>query len=76
MTAGGPNLTPKRHFYTQSLLEWLKSFLLRPGIEELIDKTYHHTPNPHVMCCLWDSPAWQDLPGRFSDEQEPVRVRG
>ena len=66
MTADGPQLTPKHRFYTQSLLEWLKSFLLRPGIEELIDKSYHHTPNPHIMCCLWDSPAWQDLPGQFS----------
>ncbi len=66
MTPDGPHATPKRHFYTQSLLEWLKSFLSRPGIEEIIDQSYQHVPNPHTMCCLWDSPAWQDLPGQFS----------
>ena len=66
MTPNGPRTTPKRHFYTQSLLEWLKSFLSRPGIEELIDRSYQHVPNPQAMGCLWDSPAWQDLPGQFS----------
>ena len=66
MTANGPRSTPKRHFYTQSLREWIKFFLSRPGIEELIDQSYQHVPNPHVMACLWDSPAWQDLPDKFS----------
>ncbi len=66
MTADGPCLVPKHHFYTQSLLEWLKSFLLHPGIEDLIDLSYQYTPNLHAMDCLWDSPAWQDLPGQFS----------
>jgi hypothetical protein len=66
MTANGPHATPKRRFYTQSLREWLKFFLSRPGIEDLIDQSYRHTPNPHFMGCLWDSPAWQDLPGHFS----------
>ena len=49
MTADGPRSTAKRHFYTQSLHEWLKFFLSRPGIEELIDQSYQHTPNPHIM---------------------------
>jgi len=66
MTADGIRSTPNRRFYTQSLREWLKSFLSRPGIEELIDQSYQHKPNPHAMGCLWDSPAWQDLPGQFS----------
>jgi hypothetical protein len=66
MTANGPHATPKRRFYTQSLREWLKFFLSRPGIEDIIDQSYQHKPNPHVMGCLWDSPAWQDLPGNFS----------
>jgi hypothetical protein len=66
MTANGPHSTPKRRFYTQSLREWLKFFLSRPGIEDIIDQSYQHEPNPHVMGCLWDSPAWQDLPGNFS----------
>ena len=66
MSVGGPRSTPKRHFYTQSLREWLKFFLSCPGIEDIIDQSYQHTPNPHMMCCLWDSPAWQDLPEKFS----------
>jgi len=66
MTADGPRSTPKRRFYTQSLREWLKFFLSRPGIEDIIDQSYQHIANPHVMGCLWDSPAWQDLPGHFS----------
>lgn len=66
MTPDGPRTTPKRCFYTQSLVEWLKSFLSRPGIEEVIDQSYRHVPNPNVMGCLWDSPAWRDLPAQFS----------
>ena len=66
MTAGGPHSTPKCHFYTQSLREWLTFFLSRPGIKDVIDQSYQHMPNPHMMCCLWDSPAWQDLPDKFS----------
>jgi hypothetical protein len=66
MTANGPHSTPKRRFYTQSLREWLKFFLSRPGIEDIIDQSYQHKPNPNVMGCIWDSPAWQDLPGNFS----------
>jgi len=66
MTANGPCSTPKHHFYTQSLREWLNFFLSHPGIEDIIDQSYQHTPNPHAMGCLWDSPTWQDLPGNFS----------
>jgi hypothetical protein len=60
-TQGGPRLVPKRLYSTQDFESWLEFFLSRPGIEDLIDKSYMHQPSSGVMHSIWDSPAWQSL---------------
>jgi hypothetical protein len=62
-TRGGPKRVPRRLYSTQSFQDWLEFFLSRPGIEEIIDKSYAHRPpiNSNVMHSVWDSPAWRSL---------------
>lgn len=65
-TRKGKVRVPRRFYTTQSFESWLKFFLGRPEIEDLIDKSYRHIPNPK-MRGIWDSPAWQSL-GEFRYE--------
>lgn len=60
-TARGPERVPRRLYNTQDFENWLEFFLSRPGIEDLIDKSYLHIPKPHLMTSIWDSPAWKSL---------------
>jgi len=46
----------------QVFSSWLKTFLSRPGIKDLIDQCYEHQPpDTGIMHDIWDSPAWQSL---------------
>ena len=65
LTRGGPHAVPCRLYSTQDFESWLGFFLSRPGIEELINKSYVHQPSSDVMRCIWDSPAWRSL-GAFT----------
>ena len=42
VTARGPECVPQCLYSTQSFEDWLKFFLSRPGIKDLIDKLYQH----------------------------------
>lgn len=64
-TRGGPRRVPHRLYTTQDFESWLEFFLSRPGIEDLINKSYSHRPSPEVMHSIWDSPAWRSL-GTFT----------
>jgi hypothetical protein len=64
-TQSGPRRVPCRLYSTQDFDSWLKFFLSRPGIEDLIDKSYNHNPSPNIMHTIWDSPAWRSL-GSFT----------
>jgi hypothetical protein len=64
-TRSGPCYVPCRLYSTQDFDSWLEFFLSRPGIEDLIDKSYNHNPSPNIMCTIWDSPAWHSL-GSFT----------
>ena len=48
-------------YSTQDFNSWLEFFLSRPGIEDLINKSYDHLHSLNVMCTIWDSPAWHSL---------------
>lgn len=62
----GSHRVPRRLYSTQDFDTWLEWFLSRPGIEDLIDKSYNHsTPTDNIMRSLWDSPAWRSL-GNFT----------
>ena len=65
-TRAGPRIVPARLYSTQDFKSWLEFFLSRPGIEDTIDKSYTHKRSSDTMCTIWDSPAWQSLPGNFS----------
>ncbi|KZV88234.1 hypothetical protein EXIGLDRAFT_619625, partial [Exidia glandulosa HHB12029] len=69
-TAAGPKLVPRRLYSTQNFESWLQWFLSRPGIEDIIDKSYEHKrPAPGgTMHGIWDSPAWSSL-GSFTTTQ-------
>ncbi|KAJ3527052.1 hypothetical protein NMY22_g9923 [Coprinellus aureogranulatus] len=56
---------PRCLYSTQHPEPWIESFLMRPGIEDLLDTSYNHVPRPDMMECIWDSPAWQSL-GAFT----------
>ena len=60
-TRKGPCHVPQRLYSTQNLESWLEFFLSRPGIEELIQRSYAHHANPDAMHIIWDSPAWKSL---------------
>jgi hypothetical protein len=60
-TKRGPKLVPRRLYTTQSFPAWLRFFLARPGIEDLLDKSYMPRPNDGHMRDVWDSPAWCSL---------------
>jgi hypothetical protein len=64
-TQAGPHLVPCHLYSTQDFKSWLEFFLSRPGIEDFIDKSYAHCPNPDTMHCIWDSPSWRSL-GAFT----------
>lgn len=65
-TRSGPKAVPQRLYATQDFTSWLEYFLSRPGIEDVIDASYNHTPSPSgVMSDIWDSPAWLSL-GSFT----------
>ena len=64
-TRSGPYDVPCRLYTTQDFVSWLEFFLSRPGIEDLIDKSYSHRPKSNVMRSIWDSPAWHSL-GSFT----------
>jgi len=68
VTACGPECVPQRLYSTQSFEDWLKFFLSRPGIKDLIDKLYQHRPSMPIMTSIWDSPAWKSL-GPFTSQQ-------
>jgi hypothetical protein len=61
ITSGGPKVVPRQLYSTQSFKNWLEYFLSRPGIEDLIDKSYVHQPNSNWMESIWDSPSWRSL---------------
>ncbi len=65
-TRAGPRVVPARLYSTQDFVSWLEFFLSRPGTEDAIDKSYTHKRSPDIMRTVWDSPAWQSLPGNFS----------
>jgi len=65
ITKGGPRVVPCRLYSTQDFESWLEFFLLHPGVEELIDKSYAHCPSSDNMHSIWDSPAWRSL-GSFT----------
>ncbi|KAJ7677005.1 hypothetical protein DFH06DRAFT_1266270 [Mycena polygramma] len=50
---------------------WLAHFLSRPGMEELLQKSTLHVPNPDKMTSIWDSPAWQSLGTFYIDWFNP-----
>lgn len=59
-TPQGPITVPRRFYSIQSFDNWLQWFMLRPGIEALIEKSWaHQPPADGTMCVLWDSPAWK-----------------
>jgi len=64
-TRSGPRRVPCRLYSTRNFDSWLEFFLSRPGIEDLIDKSYDYNPSPNIMHTIWDSPAWQSL-GSFT----------
>lgn len=66
-TRGGPRRVPCRLYSTQDFESWLEFFLSQPGIEDIIDRSYTHTPSPLNMRSVFDSPAWKSLGnGTFS----------
>jgi len=60
-TRGGPRTVPRRLYCTQDFESWLEYLLSRPGIEDLINKSYEHQPSHDIMHSIWDSPAWKSL---------------
>jgi len=55
----------RRHYTLQSFDDWLLWFLRRPGMEELLEKSWtYRPPDDGVMRSLWDTPAWQFSRGR------------
>ncbi len=67
VTACGPERVPRHLYSMQSFEDWLGFFLSRPGIEDLIDKSYQHRPSTPIMTSIWDSPAWKSL-GSFTSQ--------
>ena len=63
-TPSGTRYVPCRLYSSQDFTSWLDFFLSRPGIEDLIDKSYNHHPSSD-MSSIWDSPAWRSL-GSFT----------
>jgi hypothetical protein len=61
ITKGGPRIVPHRLYSTQDFESWLEFFLSRPGIEDLIDKSYVHQQSSDTMELIWDSPVWHSL---------------
>jgi hypothetical protein len=47
-------------FAFQSLVEWLGTFLNRPGIEEHLERSANHTSPTGAMEDIWDSPRWKE----------------
>jgi hypothetical protein len=64
-SGAGPRLVPRRLYSTQDFKSWLEFFLSRPGIEDLINKSYAHRPTSDTMHSIWDSPSWRSL-GAFT----------
>jgi hypothetical protein len=68
-TRTGCKMVPRRLYSTQTFESWLKFFLGRPNIEDIINKSYQHTPpageHPQ-MHGLWDSPAWRSIGEEFA----------
>jgi len=59
-TPQGQITVPRRFYSIQSFEDWLQWFMLRPGIETLLEKSWaHQAPNNGTMRILWDTPAWQ-----------------
>jgi hypothetical protein len=65
-TRSGPKQVPRRLYTTQSLHAWLEHFLMRPGIEDLLDQSYRRRTQDGYMRDIWESPAWCSLPGSFA----------
>jgi hypothetical protein len=65
-TCAGPQVVPAQLYSTQDFESWLEFFLSHARIEDTIDKSYTHKRSPDIMHTVWDSPAWQSLPGNFS----------
>ncbi|PPQ77156.1 hypothetical protein CVT24_009827 [Panaeolus cyanescens] len=65
----GAKVIPRRLYSTQDFKSWLEYFLSQPGIEDLIDRSYDHKPNPAGagMQSIWDSPAWQSIKTQDAD---------
>jgi len=61
----------RRHYSLQSFDDWLSWFIQRPGIEELLEKSWtYRPPADGVMRSLWDTPAWRSsgasTPGKLT----------
>lgn len=64
-TRHGPCQVPRRLYSAQDPDSFLEFFLSKPGIEDLIDKSYEHKRDAQRMQSIWDSPAWKSL-GSFT----------
>lgn len=65
-THSGPKNVPRCLYNMQSFESWLRFFLMRPGIEDLLDKSIvqstTYVPGQNTkMCGIWDSPAWRSF---------------
>ncbi|POW15189.1 hypothetical protein PSTT_02327 [Puccinia striiformis] len=54
---GGTDYDPAI-FVTQSLIDWLRKFLHRPGMEDLLDQSLHPSSSDK-MSDIWDASAWK-----------------
>ncbi|KAH7086639.1 hypothetical protein BKA62DRAFT_628105, partial [Auriculariales sp. MPI-PUGE-AT-0066] len=51
---------PRRLYSLQSFDDWIQWFLQRPGVEELLERSWLHRPATAGMRTLWDTPLWQE----------------
>lgn len=65
-TRNGPMHVPRALYSTQSFESWLSFFLSRAEIEKQLDKQYEPRAADGAMHGIWDSPAWQSLPGAYT----------
>jgi hypothetical protein len=53
---------PVRRFFYQNFMEWLGEMLCRPGMEDMMERSYS-PPSGGVMGDIWDAPGLYEIPG-------------
>jgi hypothetical protein len=54
---------PTRRFLYHNFNEWLGQMLCRPGIEDMMDRSFSPSPAGGVMEDIWDAPGLYDILG-------------